>query len=72
MSIVSEYVAYAWDGGYSELERRDGMKVEVLRKLDGSECDEEETGPMYKVRFEDGFESDVFADELKLHLVVPY
>ena len=38
----------------------------ILRMLTSEEADLEETGPMYKVRFDDGCVEDVFADELGL------
>lgn len=49
----------------SNLNDRDGGVVTILRKLTNKEADLIETGLMYRVRFGDGFESDVFADELE-------
>lgn len=51
-------------GADSSLNARSGQKVEVLRPLTDKEADLFETGPMYRVRFPDGFESDAFEDEL--------
>lgn len=53
-------------GRDSELNSRTGETVEVLCQLSKDKIDEEETGPMFQVRFKDGFETDVFADELTL------
>lgn len=38
--------------------------VEVIRELDRKEYDFEETGPMFRVRFQDGYETCAFEDEL--------
>lgn len=46
--------------GYPE---RSGERVEVIRPLAADEADEE-VGPMFVVRFEDGVEAHVFEDEL--------
>lgn len=47
----------------AELWHRTRQQVTVLRRLGLDEADEE-VGPMYRVRFQDGFEGDVFEDEL--------
>lgn len=47
----------------AELWHRTDQPVTVLRQLGPDEADEE-VGPMYHVRFADGFEGDVFEDEL--------
>lgn len=52
-------------GADSELTRRDGESIELLGKLDPSDYDECETGPMFHIRFEDGFETDAFEDEIE-------
>lgn len=49
-----------------ELIAHDGQKVRVLRPLSTEEADLFDVGPMYKVRFEDGYETDVFGDELTI------
>lgn len=41
----------------------DGHECEIVRPLRPDEADEE-VGPMFKVRFANGAEHDVFADEL--------
>ena len=46
------------------LRRHDSAKVAVVRRLTSKEVDEEEVGAMYRVRFPEGCEHDVFVDEL--------
>lgn len=48
----------------SELKKYNGTEVEVIRPLTEKECDIEDVGNMYKARFYDGYERDVFEDEL--------
>ena len=48
----------------TELNKYNGTSVEVLRPLTEQECDITDVGNMYKVKFEDGYERDVFEDEL--------
>lgn len=48
----------------SELKKYNGTEVEVIRPLMEKECDIEDVGNMYKVRFYDGYERDAFEDEL--------
>lgn len=50
-------------GTDSRLTKYDGQRCTVIRPLDATEADEE-VGPMFKVRFEDGHEADAFEDEL--------
>lgn len=50
----------------TELEKYNGTKVHIVRALTSKECDIEDVGNMYKVQFEDGYERDVFEDELSL------
>lgn len=50
--------------GEVELAKRTGQSVTIIRLLTAAEADLDETGPMYRVRFEDGYEDDVFSDEL--------
>ena len=52
-------------GGDSKLNNRSGEVVEVLRALTSDEADLNDVGPMYKIRFADGFETDAFEDELE-------
>lgn len=51
-------------GGDSELNSRSGQIVTVLRELTEQEADIADVGEMFRIRFEDGFETDAFADEL--------
>lgn len=64
---MSKWRIFNTHGCDSELNSRSGALVEVLRPLTESEADLCETGPMYEVRFADGFETDVFEDELQEH-----
>lgn len=48
------------DGG---LKRHTNQRVDVIRKLDPSECDEE-AHPMYLIIFSDGYKGHAFFDEL--------
>ena len=48
----------------SELKKYNGTEVEIIRPLTEKECDIEDVGNMYKVRFYDGYERDAFEDEL--------
>lgn len=48
----------------SELRIYNGTEVEVIRALTDDEVDIFDVGKMYKVRFNDGMENDVFEDEL--------
>lgn len=50
----------------SELKEYNGTKVKVLRPLTEDECDIAEVGKMYQVVSNDGFEYEVFEDELSL------
>lgn len=51
-------------GGDSKLNERSGQVVELVRPLTEKEADLAETGPMYRIRFPDGHETDAFDDEL--------
>lgn len=51
-------------GADSDLNERTGSSCEIIRKLTEKEADPE-VGSMYHIRFEDGFETDAFEDELK-------
>lgn len=51
-------------GGDSELNCRTGQKVQLVRGLTPAEADLFDVGPMFRVRFEDGHETDAFLDEL--------
>jgi len=58
-------------GGDSELNARTGQRVMVLRALTEQEADIFDDGKMFNIRFEDGFETDAFADELTLDEITP-
>ena len=62
--LNSHYAIFDAHGADSELNSRSGSKVEVLRDLTEAECDIDEVGRMYHIRFADGFETDAFEDEL--------
>ena len=51
-------------GNDSALNNRSGQEVEVVRPLSATECDIDEVGNMFRIRFKDGFETDAFEDEL--------
>ena len=48
----------------SKLSKYNGSAVEIIRSLTSEECDIEDVGDMYKVKFYDGYIRDVFGDEL--------
>lgn len=50
---------------YPDLFARSGQTVEIVRPITTDEADLDETGPMSRIRFADGFEHDAFADELE-------
>ena len=51
-------------GADSSLKSRDLEKATIIRPLTSNEADLFEVGNMYKIVFEDGFETDAFEDEL--------
>lgn len=55
---------YTFNTTDTELSKYNGTDVEVIRPLTETECDIEDVGNMYKVRFADGYERDAFEDEL--------
>lgn len=48
----------------SDLLKYNGMKCEVLGKLNDSEYDKEDVGNMYNIRLDNGDEIQAFEDEL--------
>lgn len=52
------------DPGFPGYPERSGQEVQILRCLTDDEIDIGEVGPMYRIRFSDGLETDVFEDEL--------
>lgn len=59
-----ERAVFDTHGADSALNERSGQGVEILRPLTAQEADAGEVGPMFRVRFDDGFETDAFDDEL--------
>ena len=57
---------YKFNTTDTELLKYNGTKVSVIRALTENECDIKDVGNMYKVKFKDGIERDVFEDELFL------
>lgn len=55
---------YSGQDALRQLRSHDGLVCVVIRPLTGDEVDLDEIGPMSRVRFEDGYEDDVFDDEL--------
>jgi len=51
-------------GQDTQLNDRSGQVVEVIRPLTEDEADLFDVGPMYRIRFDDGYETDAFEDEL--------
>jgi hypothetical protein len=47
--------------GYPE---RSGQTVKIVKEYGDDEIDRAEVGPMFRIQFEDGLETDAFADEL--------
>lgn len=57
----------------TELMKYNGTEVEIIRPLTKEEADIDDVGNMYKGKFEDGYERDIFEDELSRqnpHLMV--
>lgn len=60
---TARFIPYDMTNSERELHRRHGQRVEVTDKT-VENVDVDEVGQMFVVRFADGFEADVFADEL--------
>ena len=52
------------DSTDAELWCRTDQEVEIVSELGPDECDREEVGRMYEIRFADGFTGHAFSDEL--------
>ena len=52
----------------TEFWKYNNTEVYIIRPLTEKECDIEDVGNMYRVRFYDGYERDAFEDELTLIL----
>ena len=61
---VGEKMKKIFNTTESGLKKYNGTEVEIIRPLTDKECDIEEVGNMYRVRFFDGHEQDAFEDEL--------
>ena len=55
---------YIFNTTDTELMKYNGTEVEIIRPLTEDEADIFDVGNMYRVRFEDGYETDAFEDEL--------
>ena len=55
---------YVFNTTQSDFLKYNGTEVHAIRPLTEAEADIADVGNMYKVRFVDGFISDVFEDEL--------
>ena len=55
---------YIFNTTDTELKKYNGTEVEIIRALTEDEADIADIGNMYKARFYDGYERDVFEDEL--------
>lgn len=64
---MEKWFTFNAHGGDSELNGRSGEVIVVVGKLHPSEHDECETGPMHRIRFDDGFETDAFIDEIEIN-----
>ena len=62
--MIGKTAAFDTHGGDSQLNERAGSKVFVVRPLTEAEADISDVGNMYRIRFDDGFETDAFEDEL--------
>lgn len=61
---VVKFTSSARDRGHPGYPERSGQYVTILRPLSSTECDTTEIGPMYRIQFADGVETDVYADEV--------
>lgn len=48
----------------SDLQKYNGCECEVVRECPENEYDKFDVGPMFVIRFADGYETDAFEDEL--------
>ena len=55
---------YIFNTTDAELVKYNGTAVEIIRRLTPEECDTEDVGNMYEIRFHDGYVRDAFEDEL--------
>lgn len=55
---------YEFQTTQSDLLRLNGNRCTIIRKLTDRECDIQEVGNMYKIKFDDGEKINCFEDEL--------
>lgn len=67
ISMTGRTAIFDTHGGDSQLNERTGSKVLVIRPLTEAEADIADVGNMYRIRFDDGFETDAFEDELTIY-----
>lgn len=60
----NDKIIFDTHGGDSTWNYRSGETAVILYPLSEKECDIEDVGPMYRIRFSDGTETDAFEDEL--------
>ena len=60
------YAIFDTHNGDSEWNHRSGQRAEILRELTEEEADICDVGRMFRIRFEDGTETDAFEDELTI------
>lgn len=53
------------NSGERELVAHNGQQATVVRPLTYEEAHPEDIGPMYRIWFDDGYESDVFVEEIR-------
>ncbi len=61
---IENGMKYIFNTTDSDFSMYNGTKVEIIRLLTNTEADISDVGNMYKARFNDGTERDVFEDEL--------
>ena len=61
---------YHSHGADSGMNQYSGTQVEIIRPLTNQEADLWDVGNMYRCRFSDGFETDVFEDELSKPVIL--
>lgn len=64
VSMIGRTALFDTHGVDSQLNERSGSKALVVRPLTADEVDIADVGNMYRIRFDDGFETDAFEDEL--------
>lgn len=62
---IGEEIIFNTYGQDIKLKELSGEKAVILKELTEDECDIEEVGRMYRIRFSENFEVDAFEDELE-------